>query len=230
MSHHQRTQGYTPSLHSMFTPPTAQPISPSLLFGSNAAPPPMVQTLYPTSLLPKPSQTQAHESSLQGSVPPSLQSVQSELSFNVNPQPDSPSRSMARRPDVSQSDLKTVNLPRDCLQRFLVIAKANTLMNRETCGLLLGKDKGTKFTVTTLLIPKQHSTSDTCTMDEEELVLQFTENRNLITLGWVSFLLLSPCLSLISLLKIHTHPSQSCMLSCLHSLSATQLYQVLCHR
>jgi STAM-binding protein len=51
--------------------------------------------------------------------------------------------------------------------------------------LLLGKDKEKKFVVTTLLIPKQHSTSDTCTMDEEELVLQFTEERSLITLGWV---------------------------------------------
>lgn len=39
--------------------------------------------------------------------------------------------------------------------------------------------------VTTLLIPKQHSTSDTCTMDEEELVMSFTEERSLITLGWV---------------------------------------------
>jgi STAM-binding protein len=40
--------------------------------------------------------------------------------------------------------------------------------------------------VTTLLIPKQHGTSDTCTMDGEELVLKFVEERSLITLGWVS--------------------------------------------
>ena len=59
-------------------------------------------------------------------------------------------------------------------------------MNKETCGLLLGKDKGRKYSVTTLLIPKQASTSDTCTMLEEELVLQFTEERSLIKLGWVS--------------------------------------------
>jgi STAM-binding protein len=78
-----------------------------------------------------------------------------------------------------------VSLPRDCLPRFLAIAKANTAVNKETCGLLLGKDKGTKFVVTTLLIPRQHATSDTCTMDEEELVLEFTEERSLITLGWV---------------------------------------------
>lgn len=79
-----------------------------------------------------------------------------------------------------------MRLPHECLNRFLSIAKINTAKNRETCGLLLGKDKGSKFIVTTLLIPKQHSTSDTCTMDEEELVMQFTEERHLITLGWVS--------------------------------------------
>jgi STAM-binding protein len=80
--------------------------------------------------------------------------------------------------------LKSVSLPRECLPRFLAIAKVNTEMNKETCGLLLGNDRGHKYSVTTLLIPKQTSTSDTCTMLEEELVLQFTEERNLITLGW----------------------------------------------
>ncbi|KAF8171714.1 hypothetical protein K438DRAFT_1852205, partial [Mycena galopus ATCC 62051] len=48
----------------------------------------------------------------------------------------------------------------------------------------------TRYVVETLLIPKQHATSDTCTMDEEEGVLGFTEERGLITLRW-----------------IHTHPS-----------------------
>ncbi|KAG7445371.1 Mov34-domain-containing protein, partial [Guyanagaster necrorhizus] len=103
--------------------------------------------------------------------------------------------------------LKHVNLPRECLPRFLAIAKVNTMINRETCGLLLGKDKGHKFVVTTMLIPKQHSTSDTCTMDGEELVLRFTEERNLITLGW-----------------IHTHPTQTCFMSSvdLHTHSGFQ--------
>ena len=59
-------------------------------------------------------------------------------------------------------------------------------MNKETCGLLLGKDEGHKYSVTTLLIPKQTSTSDTCTMLVEEMVLRFIEERNLTALGWVS--------------------------------------------
>ena len=79
-----------------------------------------------------------------------------------------------------------MTVPRETLPRFLAIAKINTSLNRETCGLLLGKDRGHKYVVTTLLIPKQHATSDTCTMDDEELVLEFTEERSLITLGWVS--------------------------------------------
>lgn len=100
--------------------------------------------------------------------------------------------------------LKTVYVPRACLHRFNAIAKANTLVNKETCGLLLGKDnreltrsaarKRDAYVVTTLLIPKQHATSDTCAMEEEEGVLTFTEERGLITLGW-----------------IHTHPTQTCM-------------------
>ncbi|KAL5514611.1 hypothetical protein ACEPAG_1927 [Sanghuangporus baumii] len=105
-------------------------------------------------------------------------------------------------------ELRTVSFPRAVLPRFLAIAAVNTAKNRETCGLLLGKPKsGSKLIVTTLLIPKQHSTSDTCNMDEEELVLEFTEKRGLIILGW-----------------IHTHPTQSCFMSSvdLHTHSGFQ--------
>ncbi|KAI0033299.1 hypothetical protein K488DRAFT_10424, partial [Vararia minispora EC-137] len=103
--------------------------------------------------------------------------------------------------------LRPIGFPYNCLSRFMSIAAVNTRRNRETCGLLLGRDLGDRFVVTTLLIPKQHSTSDTCTMDEEELVLTFTEQRSLITLGW-----------------IHTHPTQSCFMSSvdLHTHSAFQ--------
>ncbi|KAI0672270.1 hypothetical protein C8Q78DRAFT_970769 [Trametes maxima] len=109
--------------------------------------------------------------------------------------------------DAQVRELRTIKLPHECLPRFLSIARVNTLQNRETCGLLLGKDKGGKYVVTTLLIPKQHSTSDTCMMDEEELVSQFTEERHLITFGW-----------------IHTHPTQSCFMSSvdLHTQSGFQ--------
>ena len=98
-----------------------------------------------------------------------------------------PSRNSSLYSLLRDSDPKlfTVSFPRDCLIRFTSIASINTARNRETCGLLLGKFKAGSYAVTTLLIPKQHATSDTCAMDEEELVMQFTEERSLITLGWV---------------------------------------------
>ncbi|PSS34205.1 hypothetical protein PHLCEN_2v1755, partial [Hermanssonia centrifuga] len=230
MSQHQLKQGYVPSLQSMFSHPSSDPPSnSSLLFDAKPSTP-----LY-SNILPKPSapagppippyapgmpmpdtnsyQYDSHYSSSEprghspsGARPP-LPPLPSK-----EPQPP-PSSSTAPRivrgasaePDIHE--LKSVKLPRECLPRFLSIARVNTLQNRETCGLLLGKDKGSKFVVTTLLIPKQHSTSDTCTMDEEELVLQFTEERHLITLGW-----------------IHTHPTQSCFMSSvdLHTHSGFQ--------
>ncbi|KAF5350532.1 hypothetical protein D9756_008518 [Leucocoprinus leucothites] len=126
--------------------------------------------------------------------------------------------------------LKPVVLPREILPRFLAIASLNTSINIETCGLLLGRevwpdgDEGgqqqhhnssprgggegrSEYMVTTLLVPRQRGTSDTCTMDGEELVLEFVDQRSLITLGW-----------------IHTHPSQSCFMSSvdLHTHSGFQ--------
>jgi hypothetical protein len=52
-------------------------------------------------------------------------------------------------------------------------------------GLTATADLG--YIVHTLLIPKQHGTSDTCTMEEEEGVLAFAEEHGLLTLGWVRF-------------------------------------------
>ncbi|KAJ7826971.1 Mov34-domain-containing protein [Mycena olivaceomarginata] len=117
---------------------------------------------------------------------------------------DDQAREDERRRNGGKARLRTVLLPSATLPRFLAIASGNTAKNLETCGLLLGREvvRGatenarTRYVVETLLIPKQHATSDTCTMDEEEGVLGFTEERGLITLGW-----------------IHTHPSQSCFMS-----------------
>jgi STAM-binding protein len=83
------------------------------------------------------------------------------------------------------SELRTVLFPRNCVDRFESIASINTARSRETCGLLLGKYEDGRYVVTTLLIPKQHATGDTFSIDEEELVMQFTEERSLIILGWV---------------------------------------------
>ncbi|KAG6918444.1 hypothetical protein DXG01_014321 [Tephrocybe rancida] len=106
--------------------------------------------------------------------------------------------SKAKRTD----GLRPVSLPRKCLPRFLGIALPNKSRILETYGPLLGRakggdsGKGDRYVVTTLPMPKQHVTADTCAMEGEELVLRLTEERGLITLGW-----------------IHTHPSQSCFMS-----------------
>jgi len=212
MSHHQMKQGYVPSLHSMFQahPHGDAPVSASsLLFhdgpGSHGNPGfGGVGGLYNNSLPQPPMPISGYEHQIQrrpSPIPPAL--VPSQITSAV----DQTRITLAASGDTATRELKTVYLPRESLPRFLNVAAVNTARNRETCGLLLGKDKKSKFVVTTLLIPKQHSTSDTCTMDQEELVMSFTEERSLITLGW-----------------IHTHPTQSCFMSSvdLHTHSGFQ--------
>jgi STAM-binding protein len=53
-------------------------------------------------------------------------------------------------------------------------------------GLNPAKNAKTLYVVETLLIPKQYAMSDTCTMNEEEGVMLFAEERGLIMLGWLS--------------------------------------------
>lgn len=208
MSQHQLKQGYAPSLQSMFINPGSSRGPASLLFVPENSSSSSSSSLYPSNALPRPSQPSQypygppapqhqHNTSISpypgygpsrnaSAIPPSVPPPPT-----GPPRPDDISRisrpaNATARADPVVGELKNVSVPRDCLPKFLSIAALNTSRNRETCGLLLGKDKGHKFTVTTLLIPKQHSTSDTCTMDEEELVMMFTEERSLITLGWVS--------------------------------------------
>ncbi|KAI0089456.1 hypothetical protein BDY19DRAFT_942423 [Irpex rosettiformis] len=218
MSQHQLKQGYAPSLRSMFSQPNEPPPSTSLLLETKPS-----SGLY-ANILPKPSappmpyyvpsmpiadpfqapRDPRQTGSQRGPSPinrPPLPQV---------PPPPQPGASRIVRgasADNQVTELRSVKMPRDCLSRFLSIARVNTERNKETCGLLLGKEAKGKYVVSVLLIPKQHSTSDTCTMDEEELVLQITEQRKLITLGW-----------------IHTHPTQSCFMSSvdLHTHSGFQ--------
>ncbi|KAI0259026.1 hypothetical protein BC834DRAFT_834252 [Gloeopeniophorella convolvens] len=98
--------------------------------------------------------------------------------------------------DAPIRDLMAVNLPYDCLQRFISIGRINTERNRETCGLLLGRQKGKRYVMTTLLIPKQFSTHNACTIEDEVDIAHFAKQRALVTLGW-----------------IHTHPTESCFMT-----------------
>ena len=202
MTQHQKTQGYYPSLGSMFADLANRQHGSSLLLAANStdarvagststwAPNPANPQL--PGQMPHPYVNQRGQQPPNAYMrPPPALPVSSTSETFAKPKIQTEANRIMQVSDPNSDlikPLKSVSLPRECLPRFLAIAKVNTEMNKETCGLLLGKDKGHKYTVTTLLIPKQTSTSDTCTMLEEELVLQFTEERSLITLGWVSSL------------------------------------------
>lgn len=82
--------------------------------------------------------------------------------------------------------LRQVRLPADTLQRFVALAALNTAKKKETLGMLYGRQNSVGgFDITTLLIPKQTSTENTCNMTNEELLVEFQSGRNVISLGWV---------------------------------------------
>jgi STAM-binding protein len=89
------------------------------------------------------------------------------------------------------------------------VARSNTVRGIETCGVLAGsivrracsvlcslcpdseQARDTLF-VTTLIIPKQEGTTDTCaTLNEEDLFL-YQDKHNLLTLGWIHVRHLTP--------------------------------------
>ncbi|XP_071704162.1 AMSH-like ubiquitin thioesterase 3 [Rutidosis leptorrhynchoides] len=98
----------------------------------------------------------------QPSTPPVLARLQPEHSHI------SPSRVADPRPGpVSfQDDAPTsinyhhLHIPVKIMQDFLRLANTNTKRNLETCGVLAGSLKNRNFQITTLIIPKQESNSD----------------------------------------------------------------------
>jgi STAM-binding protein len=89
--------------------------------------------------------------------------------------------------------LRQVCLPAETLQRFVALAALNTAKKKETLGMLYGRSNAAGgFDITTLLIPKQTSTENTCTMTSEELIVEFQQSRNVVGLGWVRYHL-APC-------------------------------------
>ncbi|XP_020966137.1 AMSH-like ubiquitin thioesterase 3 [Arachis ipaensis] len=98
------------------------------------------------------------------------------------------------------------------MEDFLRLASKNTRKNLETCGVLVGSLKNRIFHITTLIIPKQESTSDLClTLNNEEEIFEVQDSLSLFPLGW-----------------IHTHPSQTCFMSSV-DLHTHYSYQVIWH-
>ncbi|KAJ1813171.1 hypothetical protein LPJ75_003306, partial [Coemansia sp. RSA 2598] len=106
--------------------------------------------------------------------------------------------------------MRPIQMPEGIFEEFIDIASENTSANLETCGVLCGKQVPGQeaLIMTTLIIPKQSATSDTCTTEHEEELFVEQMDRDLITLGW-----------------IHTHPSQTCFMSSLdlHTQCSYQL-------
>ncbi|KAF8401362.1 hypothetical protein HHK36_012298 [Tetracentron sinense] len=148
----------------------------------------------------------------QPSPPPVLAHVQQDL------HPISPSKVADPRPgpaQLSQDGMPSSNsyqhlhIPVKMMEDFLRLARTNTAKNLETCGVLAGSLKNRVFHITTLIVPKQESTSDSCqTMNEEE-IFDVQDNLSLFPLGW-----------------IHTHPSQTCFMSSV-DLHTHYSYQIM---
>ncbi|XP_022733829.1 AMSH-like ubiquitin thioesterase 2 isoform X3 [Durio zibethinus] len=111
-------------------------------------------------------------------------------------------------PDQTITTCKLIKSAR-LMEDFLELAKDNTEKDLETCGVLGAfLEKGT-FYVTTLIIPKQESTSNSCQAVNEEEIFAIQNDRSLFPVGW-----------------IHTHPSQSCFMSSI-DLHTQYSYQVM---
>ncbi|XP_059656108.1 AMSH-like ubiquitin thioesterase 2 isoform X1 [Cornus florida] len=105
--------------------------------------------------------------------------------------------------------LKDVHISARLLDDFLELARDNTNNDLETCGVLGAFLKEGTFYVTTLIIPKQESTSGSCQALNEEEIFAIQNEQSLFPVGW-----------------IHTHPSQSCFMSSI-DLHTQYSYQVM---
>ncbi|CAG0903544.1 unnamed protein product [Darwinula stevensoni] len=106
------------------------------------------------------------------------------------------------------SCVRRVVLPSALIPRFMSLAEKNTKANKETCGVLAGKLAQNCLRMTHLLLPQQEGGPDSCITRNEELLFDYQDRYDLLTLGW-----------------IHTHPSQTAFLSSvdLHTHSSYQL-------
>ncbi|GAV87870.1 JAB domain-containing protein [Cephalotus follicularis] len=148
----------------------------------------------------------------QPSPPPVLAQVQHEYapippSKVADPRPGPAKSSQDGLP--SSNSYQDLHVPVNMMNDFLRLARANTEKNLETCGVLAGSLKNRVFQITTLIVPKQESTSDSCQTLNEEEIFEIQDRLSLFTLGW-----------------IHTHPSQTCFMSSV-DLHTHYSYQIM---
>ncbi|KAJ4974614.1 hypothetical protein NE237_007788 [Protea cynaroides] len=105
--------------------------------------------------------------------------------------------------------LQDVHISARLMEDFLELARDNTDKDLETCGILGAFLKKGTFYVTTLIVPKQESTSSSCQALNEEEIYTVQNEQSLFPIGW-----------------IHTHPSQTCFMSSI-DLHTHYSYQVM---
>ncbi|XP_027920656.1 AMSH-like ubiquitin thioesterase 3 isoform X2 [Vigna unguiculata] len=79
-----------------------------------------------------------------------------------------------------------LHIPVKMMEDFLRLASQNTRKNLETCGVLAGSLKNRVFHITTLIIPKQESTSDSRSLGVAELYVK--NDRKKVCgyyMGWI---------------------------------------------
>ncbi|KAK9139215.1 hypothetical protein Scep_008896 [Stephania cephalantha] len=145
--------------------------------------------------------------------PPVLARVQQDLlpippSKVADPRPG-PATPSSQNPMSNSNPYQHLHIPVKMMLDFLRLAEKNTKNNLETCGILAGSLRNRVFHITTLLIPKQESTSDSCQTLNEEEIFDYQDKLSLFPLGW-----------------IHTHPSQTCFMSSV-DLHTHYSYQVM---
>lgn len=148
----------------------------------------------------------------QPSPPPVLAQVQPEVlpispTRVADPRPGPPKFSQDGLP--CSNSYQDLHVPAKIMEDFLRLARENTSKNLETCGVLAGSLRNRVFHITTLIIPKQESTSDSCQTLNEEEIFEVQDKRSLFPLGW-----------------IHTHPTQTCFMSSV-DLHTHYSYQVM---
>ncbi|ETV82773.1 hypothetical protein, variant 1 [Aphanomyces astaci] len=154
------------------------------------APPPLTSAAYPSAPQPR---AMSKYPSLGGSdVRPSWLST-------VDDGQHEHRRSIQSKTQFIRDEVRHMAIPSSLVAEFTRLAASNTSRlpyGVETCGILAGSLKDQRLSITTLIIPKQEGSSDTCIMTHEEDLFEYCIQHDLLTLGW-----------------IHTHPSQTCFLS-----------------
>ncbi|XP_052185023.1 AMSH-like ubiquitin thioesterase 2 isoform X2 [Diospyros lotus] len=81
--------------------------------------------------------------------------------------------------------IKDVHISAQLIEDFLALARDNTNNDLETCGVIGAFLRGGTFYVTTLIIPKQESTSSSCQALNEEDIFAILSEQSLFPLGWI---------------------------------------------